>query len=225
MEWPTYVQHWLSHQKYFCSLLTTSDITPDIPEYAILLSLAYAVVGVTYSAHAHGLPQILSLQWCPLAVMLAKDSASTRSSPTSPYTQPLSHYLTCPPTRPPKFSNDSIASSLTLLTSFVLHPLLPQTASITSSHRFLIKAREADSNSTSTNTSLTHFTTKSSPILPTTSTSSTVYFLLRHPSLSLGMSKYRRKITWNAGRSAFSLMGGLLESNLSIAKNAACLSM
>ena len=32
-------------------------------------------------------------------------------------------------------------------------------------------------------------------------------------------------MTWNPGRSAFSLMGGLLESELSMAKKAACLSI
>ncbi len=37
---------------------------------------------------------------------------------------------------------------------------------------------------TSTITYLTHFTTKSSPMLPNTSTSSRAYFLLRHPTLS-----------------------------------------
>ncbi len=89
-----------------------------------------------------------------------------------------------PSTQPPTFSNVSTASSLTLLKSPVIHPLLPPTASITSSHWFLLRAHSADSNSTSTITYLTHFMAKSSPMLSTTSTSSQAYFLLRHPSLS-----------------------------------------
>jgi hypothetical protein len=97
---------------------------------------------------------------------------------------PSAHYLTSPSTQPPTFSNVSTASSLTLLTSPVLHPLLPPTASITSSRWFLLRAHAADSNSTSTITYLTHFMTKSSPMLPTTSTFSQAYFLLRHPTLS-----------------------------------------
>ncbi len=91
--------------------------------------------------------------------------------------------MTSSSTQPPTFSNVSTASSLTLLTLPLLHPLLPPTASITSSRWFLLRAHAAGSNSTSTVTYLTHFTTKSSPMLPT-STFSQAYFLLRHPTLS-----------------------------------------
>ncbi len=148
------------------------------------VNLAYVLVVLAYSAHTHGLPQILSLQWRPPAGMLSKSSASTWTSPTCLYTQPLAHYLTSQPTQPPTFSNISTASSFTLLKLPVLHPFLSQTASITSSRRFLLRAHKADSNSISTTTSLTHFKMKSSPMLPTTSTSSLVSFLLRHPTLS-----------------------------------------
>ncbi len=156
--------------------------SPSLPPYSV--NLAYALVVLAYSAHAHKLPQILSLQWRWLAGMLSKGSAFTKTSPTSSCTRPLAHYLTSPSTQPPTFSNPSSASSLILLTSHVLHPLLPQTASITSSHWFLIRAHAVDSNSTSTITYLTHFTMKSSPMLPTTSISSQAYFLLRHPTFS-----------------------------------------
>ncbi len=43
--------------------------------------------------------------------------------------------------------------------------------------------------------------------------------------LSLGMSKYLCKMTWKAGTSAFSLIGGLLEFDSSKEEKAACLSM
>ena len=153
-----------------------------MPSYSV--NLVYTLVVLDYSAHAHRLPQILSLQRRPPARMLSKGSTSTRTSPTSSYTQPSAHYVTSQPTQPPTFSNVSTASSLTLLKLHVLHPFLPQSTSITSSQWFLLRVHKADSNSTSKTTSLTHFTTKSSPMLPTTSTSSLVYFLLKHPTLS-----------------------------------------
>jgi hypothetical protein len=121
---------------------TSPRTYPNMPSYSV--NLAYALVVSAYSTHAHRLPQILSLQWRPPAGMLSKGSASTRTSPTSSYTQPLVHYLTSPPTQPQTFSNVSTASSLTLLKSPVLHPFLPQTASITSSHWFLLRAHKAD---------------------------------------------------------------------------------
>jgi hypothetical protein len=157
--------------------------SPSMPPYSV--NLAYVLVVLAYSAHANKLPQILPLQWHPLAGMLSKGSAFTRTSPTSSCIQPLAHYLTSPSTQPPTFSNVSSASSLTLLTLPVLHPLLPPTASITSSCWFLLRVHAAESNSTSMITYLAHFITKSSPMLPTTSTFSQAYFLLRHPTLSL----------------------------------------
>jgi hypothetical protein len=39
--------------------------SPRMPPYSV--NLAYALVVLAYSAHAHKLPQILSLQWRPLA--------------------------------------------------------------------------------------------------------------------------------------------------------------
>ena len=53
----------------------------------------------------------------------------------------------------------------------------------TSSHWFLLRVHKADSDSTSTTTSLTHFTTRSSPTLRTTSTSSLVHSPLRYHTL------------------------------------------
>ena len=111
-------------------------------------------------------------------------SESTRTPPTSPSTKPLAHYLTSPPTPHPRFSNVSTVSSLTLRKSLAPHPFLVQTASITSSRWSLLRAHAADSNSTSTTTSLTHFTTRSSPMHPTTSTSSLAYFHPKHHTLS-----------------------------------------
>jgi hypothetical protein len=54
---------------------------PSMPPYSV--NLAYALVILAYSAHTHKFPQILSLQWHPLARILSKGSAFTRTSPTS----------------------------------------------------------------------------------------------------------------------------------------------
>jgi hypothetical protein len=119
--------------------------------------------------------------------MLSKSSVFTRTSPTTSCTQPSANYSTSLPTQPPKFSNITTASYLTLLkfpVLHVLHPFLPPTASTTSSCWYLQKAHGADLNSTSTITSPTHFTKKSTPMLPTTSTSFPACFLHKHPTLS-----------------------------------------
>ncbi len=117
--------------------------------------------------------------------MLSKGSVFTRTSPTTSCTQPSANYSTSLPTQPPKFSNVTTASYLTLLKSPVLHPFLPPTASTTSSCWYLKKVHGADLNSTSTITSPTHFTKKSTPMLLTTSTSFPACFLHKHPTLSL----------------------------------------
>ena len=104
--------------------------------------------------------------------------------PISPSTKPLAHYLTSPPTPHPRFSNVSTVSSPTLWKSLAPHPFLLQIASVTSSCWSLLRMHAADSNSTSMTTSLTHFTTKSSPMHLTTSTSSLAYFHPKHHTLS-----------------------------------------
>jgi hypothetical protein len=99
---------------------------PNMPSSSV--NWAYVLAVLVSYAHVHVLPQTLSLLWLPLAGMPSMVSESTRTSLTSPSTKPLAHYLTSPPTPPPKFSNDFTASSPTLQKSPAPHPSLPQTA-------------------------------------------------------------------------------------------------
>ena len=108
----------------------------------------------------------------------------TRTYPTFSYTQPSVNYLMSLPIQPPTSSNIFTVYSLILLWSRVLHPPLPSTTSINSLCWFLPRAHKAESNSIAVITSLTHYTMRSLPMLPTTSISSSSSFLLRRPTLS-----------------------------------------
>ncbi len=149
MEWPTYLQHRLYHQSVL--LLTPHHLghNPGNTRVCHLTQSTWPTrwwsqptlpmhMGCPRFCHYNGVhPQECSPR--------IPHSQGPLQSPTSSYTQPSAHYLTSPPTQPPKFSNISTDSSLTLQKLPALHPFLPQPASITSSRWFLIRAHEADS--------------------------------------------------------------------------------
>jgi hypothetical protein len=145
-------------------------------------------------ANVHKLPQILSSQWQRPIALLSMAFRFTKIYPTSPSTRPLETSLTSLPTYTPQYSNDFIASYLKFLTSHLLHPFIPPTASITSSHWYPpLRAHEAELNSIAMITYFDHYIKKSTHVLLNTSTSSPVSYLPRHPTLSLVSVKATHK--------------------------------
>jgi len=117
-------KHSSPHSSPLRTLLRTYSNMPSSS-----VNWAYVLAVLVSYGHVHRLPQTLSLLWLPPAGMPSMVSKSTRTSLTSPSTKPLAHYLTSPPTTPPKFSNNFTASSPTLQKLPAPHPSLPQSFS------------------------------------------------------------------------------------------------